>query len=261
MNGGFSRPAYDENGLQTLTEGSGEFADALMHTAVQKMEKGAEYQYCFPKEEAVFLLIEGKVSFRWPEGSADAMRNSCFDGGAQSFSLHVCRNTLVTIYAMEDSEVFIAHTFNNSYFTAMLYTPQDIQKSISCADICDGCCERIVTTVFDDVSKPYSNFVLGEIYPKSGRWCGYPPHSHPQPEVYYYRIDRPEGFGFCCIGENAYKIRDRSFTLQAHGAMHPQVVAPGYNMFIIWIIRHLPDNPWHRGENLPEYQWLEKLKY
>ena len=39
MNGGFSRPAYDENGLQTLTEGSGEFADALGLVAVLRTTK------------------------------------------------------------------------------------------------------------------------------------------------------------------------------------------------------------------------------
>jgi 5-deoxy-glucuronate isomerase len=44
--------------------------------------------------------------------------------------------------------------------------------------------------------------------------------------------------------ENRFPMRNRA--------------APGYRMYIIWAIRHLPGDPWRRGANLPEYQWLER---
>lgn len=257
LEGRFGYPDYDADGLQELTDITGPYRDALMHTCVQRMEAGTRIQQCLPEKECVYLLIEGEVSFQWDGQEVRATRETCFDDGKEVVALHVPRNTPVTLEAFRTSEIFIADTENDRDFPARFYPTPDITNVTSCAGILGGTCERKVTTVFDDVTAPYSNLVIGETYPLPGKWCGYPPHEHPQPEVYYYRINRPEGFGFCCVGDNVYKIKDRSFSLLAHNAMHPQVTAPGYRMYIIWVIRHLDGNPWHRGPNLPDYQWLE----
>ena len=258
MNGEFGYPVYGADGVQILTTVDGVYQDAMMNIAVHRIEAGEEKTFCLPNEEMAFLLIEGAVTFSWDKQTVSVERESCFDDGKQVCGLHVARNTEVTVSAACISEIFVVSTENEQDFPARFYSTEDIRNVTSCAEICGGTCERKVTTVFDDVTAPYSNLVLGETYPLPGKWCGYPPHEHPQPEVYYYRIDRPEGFGFCCVGDNVYKIKDRSFSLLAHGTMHPQVTAPGYHMYIIWVIRHLPDDPWHRGPNLQEYQWLEK---
>lgn len=254
----FAYPAFDESGVQTLTQAKGHWSDALMDCAVVRLKAGESRTFCWPGEESVYLLIEGAVRFAWDGQSAAGDRKSCFDDGAEACYLHVPHDMAVTVTAERQSEVFLAHTENQRDFAARFYAPADVPLATSCAGILSGTAERKVTTAFDDMTAPYSNLVIGEIFPQPGKWCGYPPHSHPQPEVYYYRIDRPEGFGFCGIGDEAYMIRDRSVSLLAHGAMHPQVCAPGYKMYVIWIIRHLSGDMWHRGPNLPQYQWLEK---
>ncbi len=258
MNKEFGYPAYGPDGTQVLTTAGGDYRDALMDTAVCRLEAGETRTFLFPGEECAFLLIEGGVTFSWSGETVRGDRDSCFDNGAQVCALHVPRDVPVTLSAHRTAEVFLARTENSEEFSPRFYSAQDIANVTSCAEICGGVCRRQVTTVFDGDTAPRSNLVLGETYPLPGKWCGYPPHSHPQPEVYYYRVDRPEGFGFCCVGDNVYKIKDRSFSLLAHGAMHPQVAAPGYQMYIIWAIRHLPGDPWRRGANLPEYQWLER---
>ena len=258
MSARFAAPAYGPDGVQPLTDTIGAFRDALMDTYVQRLDVGEERTLLFPRDELALLLIEGDVSFTWDGRTERAVRATCFDDGKEPAALHVPAGTAVTLTARARSEVFAAHTENDAAFPARWYPTPDIRKVTSCAGILGGTAERIVTTVFDDVSDPEAHLVLGETYPLPGKWCGYPPHSHPQPEVYYYRIDRPEGFGFCAVGDDAFVIRDRTFALMAHGDIHPHVTAPGYHMYIIWIIRHLPGDPWHRGPNLPEYQWLEK---
>ena len=254
----FGYPHYDPDGVQRLTNVNSVYADAMMNTFVCHLEPGQKRSVLSLDDECALLLIEGSVIFSWNGQTVHRSRESCFDDGTEVCALHVSRNTEVTLKADKPSERFLAFTENPIDFSAKFYTTEEIRNVTSCAEICNGTCERKVTTIFDDVTAPYSNLVLGETYPLPGKWCGYPPHSHPQPEVYYYRIDRPEGFGFCCVGDEVYKIKDKSFSLLAHGAMHPQVTAPGYRMYIIWVIRHLPEDPWHRGPNLPEYQWLEK---
>ena len=72
---------------------------------------------------------------------------------------------------------------------------------------------RTVRTVFDYENAPYSNMVNGEVINHQGSWSSYTPHSHPQPEVYYYRFQREEGFGACFIGDNAYKPRPLAATV------------------------------------------------
>lgn len=254
----FGYPAYDADRIQHLTSEDGPYSDSLMNTSVCRFEPGQERIFVSPDEEFAFLLIEGEAVFSWDDQKVIGKRDTCFDDGAQAFGLHVPKGTKVTVQAICTSEVFVVSTKNDRYFCPEVYPTAAIRNVTSCAKICGGTCERKVTTLFDDETAPRSNLVLGETYPLPGKWCGYPPHSHPQPEVYYYRIDRPEGFGLCRVGDNAYVIKDRSFSLLAHGAMHPQVVAPGYHMYIIWVIRHLPGDPWHRGANLSEYRWLEK---
>ena len=127
--------------------------------------------------------------------------------------------------------------------------------------------EYIVTKDADGVDiinikvAPYSNMVLGEVYARQGRWWSYIPHHHPQPEVYYYKFDRPEGFGACFIGDKAYTIKDCSVGMFPGGKSHAQVTAPGYPMYCAWMIRHLPGDPWNNTRtDLPEYAWLLEEK-
>ena len=117
--------------------------------------------------------------------------------------------------------------------------------------------ERTVRTIFDYENAPYSNMVNGEVVNTPGCWSGYIPHNHPQPEVYTYQFDKPQGFGAAFIGDNAFKIEHNSWSEITGGYMHPQVAAPGYAMWYSWMIRHLPGDPWKKTRtDLPEHTWL-----
>ena len=125
----------------------------------------------------------------------------------------------------------------------------------------DGTAYRICSTVFDYDNAPYSNMVLGEVFNQPGRWSSYPPHHHPQPEVYYYQFDKPQGFGACFIGDNVFKSVQGSACFITDGYDHQQVVAPGYEMCYIWMIRHPEGDPWYKTSRFyaKEHEWLAKL--
>jgi 5-deoxy-glucuronate isomerase len=107
---------------------------------------------------------------------------------------------------------------------------------------------RIVRTVFDDRDAPLAKLVLGEVVGVPGKWSSYPPHHHPQPEIYHYRFLPERGFGLTAIGEEAYLLRERDTVLIRDSQDHPQVTAPGYAMWYLWVIRHLDGDryraPW-----------------
>jgi 5-deoxy-glucuronate isomerase len=115
---------------------------------------------------------------------------------------------------------------------------------------------RIVRTIIEDPRAPWSNLVLGEVITFPGKWSSYPPHHHPQPEIYHYRFAPSGGFGFAAIGDEGCVVRNRDTILIPPHAVHPQTAAPGYAMFYIWVIRHLDGDRYGVPTFVPEHSWV-----
>jgi 5-deoxy-glucuronate isomerase len=88
-----------------------------------------------------------------------------------------------------------------------------------------------------------------------GRWSSYPPHHHPQPELYYYRFDRPQGYGHAECGDEVYKVREHDVLRIPGGRDHAQCAAPGYHMYYLWTIRHLEGARYAGFETTPDHRW------
>lgn len=244
------------NGEKTLCEAGGLNADMLMNIRVVKLAAGERRSFARPGEECAVLLTEGAVVFSWESERAEASRAGVFEQGPTC--LHVPAGVPAAVEAETDSEIIVQSTANSRVFPARLYRPEDCESFVSCDGKWEGTAVRDVVTVFDYGSAPYSNMVLGEVYARQGRWWSYIPHSHPQPEVYYYKFERPEGFGACFIGEEAHTVKDGSCGCFPGGFNHPQVTAPGYPMYCCWMIRHLDGDPWTDRIDDERYKWLLK---
>jgi len=122
-----------------------------------------------------------------------------------------------------------------------------------------GACLRFVRTIFDRRNSPEEvELVLGEVITMPGRWSSYPPHHHPQPEIYHYRFTKPQGFGHAELGEQVLKVRQNDTVKILDGLDHAQCAAPGYGMYYAWVIRHLPDNPYTVPDFTPEHAWVNE---
>jgi len=239
----FGNPKFDKQGKQVLAEINGKNKEMLMNITVHKLKAGEELLINETGEAAV-LLLKGKVIFEWEGKMHEADRPDMFID--LPTCLHVCRDVTVVVTALTDAEVLVQGTENERTFPSKLYLPSDMEVSVSCEKLWEGTARREVITVFDYYNAPYSNMVLGEIFVPQGRWFSYIPHHHPQPEVYYYRMEREEGFGACFIGEEAFTIKNGSVAAFPGGKTHAQVTAPGFPMYCCWMIRHLDGNPWKR---------------
>ncbi|MFQ9126026.1 MAG: 5-deoxy-glucuronate isomerase [Butyricicoccaceae bacterium] len=92
--------------------------------------------------------------------------------------------------------IYIQKTLNEKTFPSKMYKPEDTDTwARGNKGELMGCIKRDVRTCFDLDNAPYSNMVLGEVVNLPGKWSSYPPHHHPQPECYFYRFDKPMGFG------------------------------------------------------------------
>ena len=87
--------------------------------------------------------------------------------------------------------------------------------------------------------------MVGETFNPPGNWSSFPPHKHDgrdgEPileEVYYYRVDPPQGFGQQMLytedGECVtHTVRDGDAVLLPYG-YHPVSAPPGYQLYYLW---------------------------
>jgi 5-deoxy-glucuronate isomerase len=254
MNKLFGYPQFDKNGKKVLTTTDGLYKDMLMNITVYRMKDGETLEFNNDTKERAVLLVTGDIEYQWEGRTNRVKRTDFFQEGI--YCLHVCRGVKVKVTAFSNAEILMQSTQNDRKFTSVFYTPSDCAEAAAGKDLCDGTAVRKVRTAFDYQNAPYSNMVLGEIINYQGRWSSYIPHNHPQPEVYYYRFDKPQGFGAAFIGDDVFKIKDGSFSAITPGKTHPQVTAPGYPMYVAWMIRHLEGEPWMDRVDDPDHTWM-----
>jgi 5-deoxy-glucuronate isomerase len=226
----------------------------LMDIDVHNLLAGDEIYISEENKEVAVLLLTGEVSLKWDNCEAKIHRESIFD--ESPYVLYVCKGTVVKIKVLKDSELIIQRTENNNNFEVKLYTPDKCISEIFGEGVWGDTARRVVRTVFDYNNAPYSNMVMGEVINYPGKWSSYPPHHHPQPEVYFYKFDKPQGFGFCLLGDEGHVIKNNGFSFIDGGLVHPQTTAPGYAMYYCWMIRHLDNNPWTSRINDEKHTWL-----
>ena len=99
----------------------------------------------------------------------------------------------------------------------------------------DNCIKRDVRTCYDYENAPHSNMVLGEVVNLPGKWSSYPPHAHPQPEVYFYHFEKPQGFGAGWANGKVYEIHHNGCLIitedthsPSYGTWLPMLLCLGY---------------------------------
>lgn len=254
----FGYPEFDKTGEKILTTYENEYADMRMDIRVYRMKSKAELSFFKKEEEMAILLLQGTVVYAWDTEKEEAGRTDVFTQGP--YALHVPSGIRVTITAKEDSEILVQCTKNENTFPPHLYRPQDAPWTYSCAGKFGNVAKRRVNTIFDHEIEPKSNMVLGEVLNDRGNWSGYLPHQHVNPEVYYFKFDRAEGFGASFVGDEVFKSVEGSFAAIPGGLTHPQAVAPGFMMYTCWMIRHLEEKVWLQTDRNEDerYVWLHQ---
>lgn len=243
-----------KQGYTELTNVENKYSDMMMDIGIYTLAADEVVELNDDQDEQAILLLEGEVRLEWAEESIEIKRTSVFE--EEPWCLHVPKGMHVKVSAIGESEVLVQKTENEKEFEPKLYTPADCSNENAGEGVWDGTAERVIRTIFDYESAPYSNLVIGEVISVPGRWSSYPPHHHDQPEVYYYRFNKPQGFGCTMIGDNAYRVKHNSFVAIPGGLDHPQATAPGYAMYFCWMIRHIDENPWTERIFEEEHKWL-----
>ncbi|MCD7814422.1 MAG: 5-deoxy-glucuronate isomerase [Lachnospiraceae bacterium] len=257
----FGYPEFDASGEKILTTYDNEYSAMNMDIRVYQMEAGKERTFLREAEETAVLLLSGKITYTWEDKTSTVSRKDVFTEGP--WCVHVSAGVKVTVLAETDSQILVQCTKNEKQFASRLHAPEDAPWGYSSVGKFGNVAKRRVNTIFDHDIEPLSNMVLGEVLNDRGNWSGYLPHRHPQPETYYFLFDRPEGFGASFVGDQVFKSTDGSFSAIPGGELHPQAVAPGFQMYTCWMIRHIDGNPWLQTDRCEDerYVWMHDAKF
>jgi 5-deoxy-glucuronate isomerase len=135
------------------------------------------------------------------------------------------------------------------------------------ADVGKGNWSRTVRTILGP-EHAAGRLLLGETINPPGNWSSYPPHKHDREappeevrleEVYFFKVDPPEGFGvqvrYDDAGTEAFTVRDGDSAVIRSG-YHPLVAAPGYSLYYLWVMAG--DGRQMIPHFDPAYAWVQK---
>ena len=232
------------------------------------------------ENEFAFVNLTGRYRVESTRGSWDGIggRADVFRGGAHA--LYLPRQTSLTVTAEEAGEFAVTWVPTSEDHEPWLIRPEDVAVSIRGGDN--------VSRQINDLLPPGSpvhRIVLVEVYTPSGNWSSYPPHKHDVhiedeagelieadlEEVYFYRIDRKEGFAYQRVytDENSpmhaagnpidalVRVGHNEAVLVPEG-YHPVVSMPGYTTYYLNVLAGSAQSLANQED--PDYGWV-KEKY
>jgi len=188
------------------------------------------------------VVLGGRCSV---ESTAGSWFN--FGGRAHVFAgmptaLYLPIETSFTVSAETDCEIALCFSRAEEKYPARLIVPDEVEVEVRGGANATRQINHILKPEF-----PAHRLLLVEVYTPSGNWSSYPPHKHDVhdppdevdlEEIYYYKIDRPEGYAiqrvYTADGrlDETLTVRDGELVLIPEG-YHPVVAAHGYNVYYL----------------------------
>lgn len=224
----------------------------------RRLATGGRATFDTGENEFALVNLTGRYAVTSNRGSWSGIggRTSVFTGGAHA--LYLPRRTQLEVTAEEGGEFAVTWVPTDCDSAPWLIRPENVKRGIRGGDN--------VSRQINDLLPPGSpvhRLVLVEVYTPSGNWSSYPPHKHDRhivgadgtlieadlEEVYFYRIDRPQGFAY----QRVYTSPESPLQAAGHGfdavvraedncavlvpeGYHPVVSGPGYTTYYLNVL-------------------------
>lgn len=225
------------HGLQVLQQ-RGQAGARELTTRRLTLDAGGSADFGSSEEETVVVLQQGKGVFTAGGSSWPVSRAGVF--AERATALYLPPGVPLHIAAETPLEAVLFSTPAPSGGSPALAKPDDVRVNARGR----GNYAREVHDIF--VTDAHARrLMVGETFNPPGHWSSYPPHKHDgrdgEPtleEVYYYRVDPPQGFGqqmlYTADGESVtHAVRDGDAVLLPYG-YHPVTSPPGYRLYYLW---------------------------
>ena len=263
MSGLLIRPERFRNRIEN-------FGYEFLSFETRRLAPAEKYSNETADRELALVVLGGVCSVTSSRGEWHRVgqRATVFDG--LPYTLYLPVRTSFSVSADAACDVAFCYARAEDEFPARLVTPAEVGIELRGG----GNATRQINSMLPPAF-PAHRLIVVEVYTPAGNWSSFPPHKHDVhnppgevdlEEIYYYRIERPEGFAVQkvytadrCIDETM-TVRDEELVLVPEG-YHPVVAAHGYNVYYLNALagsaRSLaasddPDYAWVRDE------WKEK---
>jgi 5-deoxy-glucuronate isomerase len=215
--------------------------------------------------ELCIVMLGGRCSIESSKGSWRGVgeRAKVFDGLPTALYLPV--ETRFSVLAETDCQIALCYSRADTAFPAHLITSEEVDVEIRGGGNATRQINHILKPEFHA-----QRLMVVEVYTPSGNWSSYPPHKHDVhdppaevdlEEIYYYKIDRPEGYAIQRIYTADHKldatliVRDGELVLVPEG-YHPVVAAHGYTVYYLNALAGSARSM--AASDDPDYAWVRQ---
>lgn len=243
----------------------------------RRLNAGAAWSFATGMNELGLVVLGGIVNVRSDRGSWQNVggRENVFAGLPHALYLPV--RTSLTVEAVTNCEFAVTWTPTTREFLPKLITPADVNVEIRGGDHATRQINQIMPPGF-----LCDRLVIVEVYTPGGNWSSYPPHKHDVhktgadgqileadlDEVYFYKIDRPEGYAIQRIYTDpesplhragrpidfALMPRPNDVVLVPEG-YHPVSSPPGYTAYYLNVLAGSAQSL--AATDDPHYTWVK----
>lgn len=213
--------------------------------AVRKLAHGQIYKATIPGVELAIVVLGGICSVLSSEGEWSGIggRATPFEG--LPYTLYLPPNTSFTVTADTDCDLAFCYCKAEERHPAHLVIPDEVGIEIRGG----GNATRQINSMIPP-DFPAHRLLVVEVFTPAGNWSSFPPHKHDVhnppgevdlDEIYYYRLERPEGFAIQRVYtadrrlDETITVRDGELVLVPEG-YHPVAAAHGYNVYYLNVL-------------------------
>jgi len=208
----------------------------------RQLEQGEGFSGETAGRELAIVVLGGICSVKSSRGEWQRIggRATVFDG--LPYTLYLPINTTFAVTANTACDLAFCYSRAEEEHPACLVTPDQVTIEIRGG----GNATRQINGMLPPNFSAHRLIVV-EVFTPAGNWSSFPPHKHDVhnppgevdlEEIYYYRIQRPEGFAVQKVYtadrriDETLTVRDGEMVLVPEG-YHPVVAAHGYNVYYL----------------------------
>jgi 5-deoxy-glucuronate isomerase len=249
-----------------------------IHFQARRLAAGSTWSFAPGEFEIALVMLSGSLAVKSNRGEWPRLgeRPNVFAGLPEA--LYLPRNSTMTVQATSDCQFALAWVPSWGNHPPRHITPDQVSVEIRGGDNVTRQINGIIRPGFD-----CDRLVVVEVYTPSGNWSSYPPHKHDVhrlgedgrlleadlEEVYYYKIDKPEGYAFQRVytGETSplqkagfsfdevLLLRNDDLVLIPEG-YHPVTSAPGYTSYYLNVLAGSAQSLASADD--PQYSWVKE---
>ncbi|HHW03088.1 MAG TPA: 5-deoxy-glucuronate isomerase [Thermoanaerobacterales bacterium] len=225
--------------------------DVTKYTGFSLLTLGAgeSYKAKTCDNEVVLVILSGKANVKVDDVKYENLgeRKDVFSGRATSVYIPLGSAYEVAEAQGEKLEVAVLSAVAEKKFAPFVVKPEEVVVNHRGVP---GYQRDVHDIIVDNAEDKVDRIVVGETFSYPGEWSSYPSHKHDtfnppeetmMEEIYFFKVNPPEGFGIQVMYNDdlslrdAYIIKDGDVVVIPEG-YHPVASAPGFKVYYLWVM-------------------------